>query len=218
MLDLIIAPAGAGKTHWLQLQTAAVRISCTNLAHRDILTRIADALGITYQSRATIDDLTQAITDISPATIALDDVDRVGAKLCYSILALSTHHRIIATATVARRVTIITERNAATLGKLPAVPIAAIVREHYPSLTPAQLRRISSIATTPAHAVRLAQAIADGHADPTPTPQSNTWLLLMLGIAIIAYIRYTNTDMSPVTIALITGAGYVLRRMLWRSL
>ncbi len=217
-MRLMIAPAGSGKTYWLENQSAEIRIDCTNLPHRATLCAVATALLLEYQTRATVDELTAAINTAPPVKIALDNIDRCGNKLQYSLLAISARHDVTATATLAKRVTIITERTAAVLVPAPRVSLSEVARLNAPTLTPSQIKRVALVATTPAHAVRLAVAIANGEQIPTPPTSNNNWIMLMIGIAIIAYIRYTNPQMSPVTIAIITAGGYVLRRLLWRSL
>lgn len=214
----MIGQAGCGKSYWLMSQRADIRADCTNAPHRAILCTIADALSIAYPSRATVDMLTLAICDAPPSAVALDNIDRCGTKLQYSLLVIATRHEIIATATLPRRVSILTERTAATIIPPPRVSLSDVAIANAPTLTAAQVRRVSLIATTPAHAATLAHAIANGADIPTPPTHNNSWIMLIIAIAVIAYIRYTDPNLSPVTIAMLTAGGYILRRLLWRSL
>lgn len=214
MIHLCLAPPGTGKSHWLESQRADVRISCTNKSHRSILTDIADALHLDYPSRASIDDIIALILHSPPCTIALDDIDRTAARLCYTLLTLATRHNIISTATERKRVKPLLDRQAAIIVTPPPAPIADIVASRYPDLTPAQVRRITSIATTPAAALHIAESVHTGQ--PLPQAPSHDWtpLIALTALATIYLLRYqTNT---PIIAATLLAAGYVVRRWMWR--
>ena len=214
MIRLCISSPGTGKTHWLASQRADVRISCTNKSHRAILCAIADDMGITYQSRASIDDLIALILGHAPTTIALDDIDRTSPRVAYTLLTLTTRHTILATATDQRRIRPLLDRQAAIIEQPPRADIPAILRARYPDLTPAQIRHITSIATTPAAAIHAAENLRAGQ--PLPQAPSHDWtpLIALMALATIHLIRYQSD--SPTALALLLAAGYVVRRWMWR--
>lgn len=218
MIKLLLAPAGTGKSYWLEQQAATVRVGCTNKSHRSILAAIADALGYTYPSRASIDDLLQIILAAPSTTIALDDIDRTAQKFCYSLITLSTRHTILATATEKRRIKVLLERQAAILVPLPAVNIADVVASHYPDLPPHQVKRIATMTDNPAAAINIAQSIKSGQPLPQPPTQSLFPLVIILSLAALAFIRYySHYSFSPVAIALIYGIAFYIRRILWKK-
>lgn len=218
MIRLCIAQPGAGKTHWLNAQRAQVLIACTNKSHRSILCAIADSLRIEYASRASIDDLLTLLLSAPATTIALDDIDRTSPKFAYSLLALSSKHEIYCTATEKRRIKPLMDRQAAILVPLPPVPIAEIVASRYPDLPPAQIRRITAIATTPAAALNIAASIKHGAPLPAPPTTSIFPVLLILTLAGLAFIRYySDFSFSPAVLALLSGIAYFIRRQLWKQ-
>jgi len=214
MIRLLIAGPGSGKSHWLTSQRADVHISCTNKSHRAVLAAVADALRLTYPNRASIDDIISLILHAPPCTLALDDIDRTSPKLCYTLLTLTTHHSIIATATDRRRIRPLLDRQAAIIVPLPPAPIADIVATRYPDLSPAQLRRIQQIASTPAAALHIAESVRQGQ--PLPEPPSHDWtpLIALIALSLIYLIRY-HAD-QPLLLATLLSAGYVVRRWMWR--
>jgi hypothetical protein len=171
-------------------------------------------MGITYQSRASIDDLIALILQQAPTTIALDDVDRTSPRIAYTILSLASRHTIIATATDRRRIRPLLDRQAAIIEQLPPANIRAILQERYPDLSPAQIRRIASIATTPAAALHIAESVRNGQ--PLPQAPSHDWtpIIALTTLAIIYLLRY-QTD-TPTIAAILLAAGYVVRRWMWR--
>ena len=215
MIQLLLAGPGNGKSHWLQSRRAAITIPCTNKSHRAILTAIADALQITYQSRASIDDLTTLIMQAPPCTIALDDIDRTSPRIAYTLLTLTARHTILATATDRRRIRPLLDRQAAIVEQPPRADIPAILRARYPDLTPAQVRRIASIATTPSAAIHIADSVRAGQ--PLPAPPAHDWtpIIALAALAIIYLIRI-QADM-PLISAILLATGYIVRRWMWRK-
>jgi len=217
MIRLCFAPPGTGKSHWLDSQRADVRISCTNKSHRAVLTDIADALHLDYPSRASIDDLITLIMQAPPCTLALDDIDRTAARLCYTLLTLTTRHQILGTATDRKRIKPLLDRQAAIIVPPPPAPIADIVASRYPDLTPAQVRRIAALAHTPAAAIHIAASVRAGQPLPEPPTTSIYPVLLIVSLAALAFIRYYSAfDFSPAVLALISGVAFYVRRLLWR--
>jgi hypothetical protein len=217
MIRLCLAPPGTGKSHWLESQRADVRISCTNKSHRSVLTDIADALHLDYPSRASIDDLITLIMQAPPCTLALDDIDRTAARLCYTLLTLTTRHQILGTATDRKRIKPLLDRQAAIIVPPPPAPIADIVASRYPDLTPAQVRRIAALAHTPAAALHIAESVHAGQPLPAPPAVSIYPVLLIVSLAALAFIRYYSAfDFSPAVLALISGVAFYVRRLLWR--
>ena len=213
VIHLCLALPGTGKSHWLQSQNADI-IGCTNKSHRAILCAIADAMGITYQSRASIDDLIALIMQAPPCTIALDDIDRTSPRISYTLLTLTTRHTILATATDRKRIKPLLDRQAAIIVPPPRADIRAILASRYPDLSPAAIRRISSVATTPAAAIHIAESVRAGQ--PLPQAPSHDWtpLIALAALAIIYLLRY-QTD-TPTTAAILLAVGYVVRRWMWR--
>jgi len=139
-------------------------------------------------------------------------------RLCYSLLTLATRHTIKATATERRRVKPLLDRQAAIIVPLPPAPIADIVANRYPTLTPAQVRRIAALAHTPAAALHIAESVSAGQPLPAPPTVSVFPILLIASLAVLAYLRYYShvAAVSPVTLALISGIAFYVRRLLWR--
>jgi hypothetical protein len=217
MIRLCLAPPGTGKSHWLESQRADVRVDCTHKSHRAVLCAIADSLHLEYSTRASIDDLITLITQSPPCTLALDDIDRTATRLCYTLLTLANRHNIIATATERRRVKPLLDRQAAIVVPLPPAPIADIVASRYPTLTPAQVRRIAALAHTPAAALHIAESVHAGQPLPAPPAVSIYPVLLIVSLAALAFIRYYSAfDFSPAVLALISGVAFYVRRLLWR--
>lgn len=215
MIKLMLAQPGAGKSHWLAQQNANVVVDCTNKSHRAILCTIADTLGYQYPSRASIDDVLRIIAHAPAQSIALDNIDRTSVKICYTLLALSGRHQIYATATTRKRVTPLLDRQAAILVPPPAVHIKNIISARYPNLTPRDIARIAQIASNPAAAINLAEAIQRGETQLPPPPAKSLYpLVLICALAILAYLRYTDL-LSPVTLALVSGVALWIRRLLW---
>jgi len=219
MIRLCIAPPGTGKSHWLESQRADVRVDCTHKSHRAVLCAIADSLHLDYPTRASIDDLIARVLGAPPCTIALDDIDRTATRLCYTLLTLANRHNIIATATATerRRVKPLLDRQAAIIVPLPPAPIADIITNRYPDLSPAQVRRIAALAHTPAAAIHIAASVRAGQPLPAPPTTSIYPVLLIVSLAALAIIRYQyQSAVSPAVIALISGIAYYVRRLLWR--
>jgi len=194
-----------------------VRVACTNKSHRAVLCAIADALQISYPSRASIDELISLILSAPPCIIALDDIDRTAMRLCYTIITLAARHTIIATATERRRVKPLLDRQAAIIVPLPPAPIAAIVATHFPDLSPAQIRRIAALAHTPAAALHIAESVRAGQPLPDPPTVSVFPILLIGALAALVFIRhYSEFDFSPAVLALISGVAFYVRRLLWK--
>ena len=215
MIRLCLAPPGTGKSHWLESQRADVRISCTNKSHRSVLTDIADALHLDYPSRASIDDLITLIMQAPPCTLALDDIDRTAARLCYTLLTLTTRHQILGTATDRKRIKPLLDRQAAIIVPPPPAPIADIVASRYPDLSPAQIKRIAALAHTPAAALHIAESVHAGQPLPAPPAVSIYPILLIVSLAALTFIRH-SVDFSPAVLALISGVAFYVRRLLWR--
>jgi len=192
-----------------------VTVSCTNKSHRAILTTIADTLHLDYPSRASIDDLITLILHSPPCTIALDDIDRTAARLCYTLLTLTTRHNIISTATERKRVKPLLDRQAAIIVPLPPAPIADIVASRYPDLTPAQVRRITALAHTPAAALHIAESVHAGEPLPAPPAVSIYPVLLIVSLAAMTFIRHYYA-FSPAVLTLISGVAFYVRRLLWK--
>jgi len=189
MIRLLIAGPGTGKSHWLQNQRAAITVPCTNKSHRGVLCAIADDMGITYQSRASIDDLVALVLGQAPTTIALDDVDRTSPKLCYTILSMASRHTVLATATDRKRIKPLLDRQAAIIVPLSPAPIADIIAGRYPDLSPAQVRRIQQIASTPAAASRIPPTFTsprDSCKNSQPSSAMNTGVLATIQAVVVA--------------------------------
>lgn len=219
-IKLLITEPGAGKSHWLRSHSASVYVDCTNRSHRTILCIIADALGQTYTSRASIDDLISIILAAPPATLALDNIDRTSSKLCYTILTLSQRHTILTTATLRRRIAPLIDRQAAILVPPPTYTtanIATIITTRYPDLPPNTARRIAALASTPAAALNIAASVRAGQPLPAPPTRSMYPIVLIASLAAIAYLRYySDLHLSPMALAAITAAAFYIRRLLWR--
>lgn len=219
LIHLLLTPPGMGKTHWLSSHNIVV--DCTNTPHRATLTTLCDSEKIDYENRATIDDLLRLLLAAPPSTFAFDNIDRTSPKLLFSLLALSQTHSLYVTATNKKRVQVLIDRQSAILVPVPRVTssqIKNIVKELYPELSLIQVEKITSIATTPASAVNLANAIASGEMKNLPIPPSKS-ILPVLAIVIIAamiFMRY-NYEFNPATLSLITALGFYLRRMLWKT-
>jgi len=218
MIRLCLAEPGTGKSHWLASQQAEILVACTNKSHRAVLAAIADALHLDYPSRASIDDLITLILSAPSARIALDDIDRTAAKLCYSLLLLAQKHEIYCTATEKRRIRPLLDRQAAIIVPPQPAPIAGIVSSRYPDLSPAQIKRIAALAHTPAAALHIAESVHAGQPLPAPPAVSIYPVLLIVSLAALAFIRYySDWDLSPVTLALISAGALYLRRLLWST-
>jgi len=213
MIKLLITGPGNGKSHWLQSQHADILVECTHKSHRAILCAIADSMGITYQSRASIDDLIALILQAPPCKIGLDDIDRTSQRLAYSLLSLSTRHTILATATDRKRIRPLLDRQAAIIDQPPHADIRAILQERYPDLSTAQIRRIASIATTPAAAIHIAESMRNGQ--PIPQAPSHDWtpLIALTALATVYLIWYQS---DPAIAAILLAVGYAIRRWMWR--
>ncbi len=217
MIKLLIAAPGNGKTHWLREQPTDAYVDCTTKSHRAALSTIADALHCTYPSRASIDDLIQLILTAPSTTIAFDNIDRTSQKLCYSLLTLSTKHKIFCTATERRRVKPLLDRQAAILIPPPPVKIEKVVAEHYPNLSPQETRRIAALTDNPAAALNIAASVQAGQPLPAPPAQSLFPLILIASITAIAFLRYYSPfELSPIALALISGIAFYIRRLLWK--
>lgn len=215
MIKLMIAPAGTGKSYWLNSQNTNVTVDCTNKPHRAVLTAIADAMSIRYASRATIDTLVALIRSAPPTAIGVDNIDRTSGKLQYSLLAM-TQHKIYATATEKRRVKILLDRQAAILITPPPVKLSEIVKMHYPSLTEKEIARIAATTATPAAALHVAAAVVAGERSLPPPPSRSIYPVLII-VAIAGILLIRSTDIPAWQVALISGIAYYLRRLLWRS-
>jgi hypothetical protein len=216
MIRLLITPAGAGKTHWLMSHNTAALADCTTLAHRAILLTIAEQLSITPSNRATIDDLVSIICAADTAAIALDNLDRTSPKLLYSLLSLSARHTIYATATDKRKCATLIDRAAAILIPIPPAPLADIIRAAYPDMPTSTVRRIVSTSSTPAQALHTAQSVLSGQPPPQMPATNIIPIVAIIMLAVITYIR-RETDTPPVTVALVSGIAYYIRRIFWRS-
>jgi len=134
--------------------------------------------------------------------------------MAYTLLTLTSRHTILATATDRRRIRPLLDRQAAIIVTPPPAPIADIVTSRYPDLTPAQVRRISSVATTPAAALHIAESVRAGQ--PLPQPPSHDWTPL-IALAILSLIYLTRTQSkNPAIAAILLAAGYIIRRWMWR--
>jgi len=210
-IRLLIAPAGTGKTHWLQKQNQiASMIDCTHPSHRQILINIASQLGLETDTRAQISDIIALIAAAPPAQIALDNIDRAAPRLMFSILEISKKHEIAATATRRDKCAALLDRAAAEIVELPKPNLREIVTAVAPTLTPAQIRTALSHATTPAQATNAARAIAAGKTPPTPKT-INLFPVIVLAFIFILYIlRYEH--ITPVFTALAAVALFLVRR------
>lgn len=217
MIHLCLADPGTGKTHWLESQQANITIPCTNKSHHAILAAIADNLQLSYAGRASIDDLLQIILAAQPTKLALDDIDRTATKFCYSLLSLSTRHKIYCTATEKRRIKPLLDRQAAIIEPPPPAPIAAIIAEQYPDLSPKQIRRIATLSSTPAAALNIAESVRRGTPLPSP-PTTNLFPILAITLlTTLTFLRYNDFNLSPVTLALISGIAFYIRRLIWKK-
>lgn len=217
MIRLLIASAGAGKTHWLQSEQPDVLIDCTLRSHRAVLCAIADSMGLTYPARATMDDLIRLITSSRKTTIGLDNIDRTSRKIAYTIMALAYHHDVACTATSRDRIMPLVDRQAAIMIEPPVCDIPAMLRARYPTLSDADIRRIAQVATSPAAATHVAQATLAGMPVPSPPTVSAYPLVLVMIIGLVSYIRW-QTDMPAYGVAMVAGIAYYLRRQLWRQI
>lgn len=208
-MKLMIAAAGAGKTHWLRSQHGEY-IDCTHKSHRAVLCSIADTLAVGYETRASIDDLITYICAAPPTPILLDNIDRPPPKLCYSLLTIAAHHDITATATDPRRVSIITDRAAAQIVPPPRVDLTALIPADLPHRTAARIR---ATAHTPAAVTAAVAAARRGDPLPTPPPANATPIIALAVMGIIYLLRYDAS--SPVIMALLLAVGYVIRRIMW---
>lgn len=209
-MKLLIANAGAGKSHWLR-QQSGIYIDCTHKPHRAVLCAIADALGIDYPSRASIDDLISHICAAQPTSLLIDNIDRPAPRMCYSIIAIAAVHSVTATATDPRRVAIITDRAAAHIVPPPRVDIAALIP---PDIPHRDAIRIRATAHTPAAAIAAVAAVRRGDPPPTPPPANATPIIALIALGIVYLLRYDAN--SPVIMALLLALGYVIRRFMWR--
>jgi len=214
MIKLMIAGPGTGKSHWLKNQRADITVSCTHKSHRAILCAIADALNLDYPSRASIDDLIALILQAPPCTLALDDIDRTSPRIAYTMLSLASRHTILATATDRKRIRPLLDRQAAIIEQPPHTDVRSILQERYPDLSPTDIRRIASMATTPAAALHIAESVRAGQ--PLPQASSHDWtpIIALIALAIIYLLRYLHPD--PTIAAILLAAGYVVRRWMWR--
>lgn len=220
MIHMLIAKAGHGKTHWLSCHKTVV--DCTTTSHRAALVLLCESLDIGIENRATIEDLIRSICALpNKETFAFDNVDRTSPKFLYTLLELSKVHDVYITATEKKKVNILIDRQSAILHPTPVLPsskIKEIVAEKYPALTNAQVEKITSLSSSPASAMNLANAIASGEMKNLPIPPSKNILplLAIVIIAVIAFIRY-DADLNPVTMSIITALGLYMRRMLWKA-
>lgn len=213
-LVLCLGKAGTGKTHWLQLQNAAVVVDCTNKSHRAVLCALADALGLEYPTRASIDDLLTLLTTQPPTTIALDNIDRAPIKACYSVLALARAHTVFATATDRKRIRPILDRHAARLVSPPPCNLSQLLADRYPDLPPATRLAIAATAPSPAAAIAAADAARSGTPAPTPQPTSLLPLAVALAVGLVYLFRW-HAD-NPLTYVALSAAAILVRRLLWR--
>lgn len=211
MIRLLIAPAGAGKTHWLTAQHADVYVDCTTPSHRQVLVLIASAIATHPDSRTSIADIVQSITTAPHRTIALDNIDRAAPKLQYSILSIAARHDVVATATDPHRVTIITDRAAAELVDLPKPDLREVVLTAAPNLSPDQIRQALAHANTPAQATHAARAIRDGKTPPTPRTVNLMPLIVLALIYALYLLRYEH--LTPAITALAAVTLFLARRL-----
>jgi hypothetical protein len=219
VIHLLLAKPGTGKTHWLSSHD--IVIDCTNTPHRAALVAVCERLALRYDNRATIDELLQVLLVTEPATLAFDNVDRTSPKFLFSLLSLSQVHSLYITATSKARIQVLIDRQSAILvdpPKIPADKLAQIVKEKYPALTSAQVMKITSVASTPAAAVNLANAIASGEMKNLPVAPSKSILpiLAIVAVTIMLFIRY-EYELTPAMYALLGALGYYARRLLWRA-
>lgn len=219
MLHLCIGKPGGGKSYWLASQVGII-IQCTNKSHRAILAASADALGLEYDKRASIDDLLNLLAGAPASAIGFDDIDRASAKFCFSILRLAQHHEIYATATnkSKKRIAPILERRAAILYHPDVPDLALVVQKQHPQLHPALCRKIAGMADSPASAVNLAQQIAAGKT-PAPTPTNIAPIVALLAVGAATFILRQHTPReSAILVAGISTLAYVLRYALRRQI
>jgi len=134
------------------------------------------------------------------------------------LLTLTTRHQILGTATDRKRIKPLLDRQAAIIVPPPPAPIADIVASRYPDLSPAQIKRIAALAHTPAAALHIAESVHAGQPLPAPPAVSIYPVLLIVSLAALAFIRYySDWDLSPVTLALISAGALYLRRLLWST-
>jgi hypothetical protein len=216
---MLIAKPGHGKTHWLSHHKTIV--DCTTTSHRAALVLLCESLNIGIQNRATIEDLIRSICALQTKEVfAFDNVDRTSPKFLYTLLELSKVHDVYITATEKKKVNILIDRQSAILHPTPALPsskIKEIVHEKFPTLTSGQVEKITSLSSSPASAMNLANAIDSGEMKNLPIPPSKNILplLAIVIIAVIAFIRY-EAELNPVTMSIITALGLYMRRVLWK--
>lgn len=208
-MQLMIAPAGAGKSYWLAERGQI--IDCTHKPHRAVLCAIADTVGADYASRASIDEIITAICATQPHRLLLDNIDRPAPRLCYSLLTIAAVHDVTATATDPRRVSIITDRAAAHIVPPPRVDIIALIPADIPRR---DAIRIRATAHTPAAAIAAVAAVRRGDPPPTPPPANATPIIALIALSTVYLLRYDAS--SPIIMALLLALGYVIRRFMWR--
>ncbi len=216
MLYLLLAPAGGGKTHWLRGlgDGHGPYLPLGLLTHRSMLLRLAEAVGVEPPRRATIADLVTLLQD-HPGRARLDDLDRIGRKALYSVLALSSSGWVFyATATDRRRVRPILERQAARLVPYEPPDLATVIRATWPQATAADVARIRSLARTPAAAANLARLAAAGERLDAPPPPRSLYALLtvavIVGLALWKQQHAATLDYA--TLTALTLTLYYLRR------
>jgi hypothetical protein len=185
------------------------------------LVLLCESLGIGIENHTTIEDLVHSICTLQTKEIfAFDNVDRTSPKFLYTLLELSKVHDVYITATEKKKVNILVDRQSAILHPTPALPsskIKEIVHEKFPALTSGQVDKITSLSSSPASAMNLANAIDSGEMKNLPIPPSKNILplLAIVIIAVIAFIRY-DAELNPVTMSIVTALGLYMRRMLWK--
>jgi hypothetical protein len=217
MIYLLLANAGVGKSHWIK-SSHTKYIDCTTSPHRSVLVWMCNQLHIEVNSRSNIDDLLRLLLLAPSSTFALDNIDRTSPKLLYSLLSLSQHHIIYCTATSNTKIQVLIDRQSAILVPVPSANILQMLKEKYPSLSAQEIHKINSIASTPASASNIANAIIAGESKNLPIPPSKSIMpvVAIVAITILLFVRY-NYTMTPIMYALIGACGYYARRLLWKS-
>jgi len=216
MIRLLIAPAGGGKTWWLMHQAPhdAPLLDLTLTTHRQALVALADAVGVEIPRRATIADLV-ALLATCQAKARLDNIDRAGRKVLYSVMALAeAGWEIWATATDRRRVRVLLERQAAVLVPYRSPDLADVIKTAWPEATAADIARIRSLAKTPAAAANLARLAAAGEPLNVPPPARSLYPMLSIGVIIaLALWKQAHAEaLDYATLTAVTLLMYWLRR------
>ena len=189
-------------------------LDLTFLSHRAALVALADAVGAEVPKRATLAALVQALRR-HPSTARLDNIDRGGRKVLYSLVLLgAAGWEIYATATDRRRIAPLLERQAAILVPYEPPNLADVVRGVWPEATPADIARILSLAKTPAAAANLARLAAAGEPlDAPPPPRSLYPLFTVAVIVLLALWKNAHAaTLDYATLTAITLTLYWLRR------